>query len=69
MNPKCRGCGKPLLLNEDNRVADGCECNSPRGINHGLVPTHVCTCPQCDPEQTGSARERPKSTVKFREFL
>lgn len=52
----CRGCGKPLDPNYFDQIADGCPCNSPRGINHGLVPTHTCTCPICDPEQTGSVR-------------
>lgn len=61
----CRGCNKPLTGIET--VADGCPCNNPRGINHGLVPTHVCTCKICDPEQTGSVRKKPP--VKFREFL
>jgi len=37
-------------------IADGCRCNSPRGINHGLVPVDVCTCVECDPEQTGASR-------------
>jgi len=61
----CRGCGKPLT--GDETVCDGCICNHPRGINHGLVPKHVCTCNDCDPEVTGSVRQPPK--VKFREFL
>lgn len=51
----CRGCLKALLL-ENIRVADGCPCNSPRGINHGLVAKNICTCKICDPNQTGSAR-------------
>jgi len=51
----CRGCGKPLDPGLTT-VADGCPCNSPRGVNHGLVPSHVCTCTVCDPAQTGSAR-------------
>lgn len=63
--PNCRGCGRPL--SGDENVADGCPCNSGRGVNHGLVPDHVCTCPQCDPEQTGSVRMR--RPIKFREFL
>jgi len=37
-------------------MADGCRCNGPRGINHGLVPVDVCTCVECDPDQTGSSR-------------
>lgn len=57
----CRGCGVPIRFTEDgylvnDRVADGCSCNSPRGINHGLVPAYVCTCSFCDPAQTGSVR-------------
>lgn len=56
---KCRGCGKDLLPENENLCADGCPCNSPRGINHGLVPKHVCTCTECDPEQTGSIRKPP----------
>ena len=51
----CNACGEPLLP-ENVRVADGCPCNSPRGINHGLVAVDTCTCPVCDPEQTGSTR-------------
>ena len=39
----CRGCGKPLLA-KNYRIADGCPCNSPRGVNHGVVPTLTCTC-------------------------
>lgn len=68
MIPTCQGCGKPLTGND--RVADGCPCNSRRGINHGLVPAYVCTCPACDPEQTGSVRDKPADApVRFREFL
>lgn len=52
----CRACGQPI---RDDRVADGCPCNSPRGVNHGIVPAYVCTCPECDPRQTGSVRDRP----------
>lgn len=52
---ECRDCGKPLLP-ENDRIADGCPCNSPRGINHGLVSKETCTCSECDPEQTGSTR-------------
>lgn len=52
--PTCRACGKGLIL--DHTVADGCPCNSPRGVNHGLVPASVCTCDVCDPAQTGSTR-------------
>ena len=61
----CRACGQPLTGTD--RTADGCPCNSPRGVNHGIVPEYVCTCPICDPKGTGSVREKPK--VKFREFL
>lgn len=52
---RCRACSKPLLP-ENQRVADGCPCNSPRGVNHGLVATNTCTCIECDPAQTGSTR-------------
>ena len=52
---KCRACGKPLLM-ANYRVADGCPCNSIRGINHGIVPSEVCTCEICDPGRTGSSR-------------
>lgn len=51
----CRGCGA-MLLSKNYRVADGCHCNAPRGVNHGLVPQATCTCPICDPAQTGSTR-------------
>jgi len=51
----CRNCGHPLVLS-NYRIADGCPCNSKRGVNHGLVPTLTCTCVKCDPEQTGSTR-------------
>jgi len=51
----CRACRSPLRP-ENLRIADGCPCNSPRGVNHGLVPTDTCTCPECDPAQTGSTR-------------
>jgi hypothetical protein len=53
----CRACGAPL--NFENRVmADGCPCNSGRGVNHDLVPKNVCSCVECDPAQTGSSRHR-----------
>lgn len=52
----CRHCKKVIA---DYKLADGCPCNSPRGINHGLVPAECCTCKECDPEQTGSSRMRP----------
>lgn len=51
----CRACNR-ALLSENIRVADGCPCNSPRGVNHGLVPKNTCTCNECDPAQTGSTR-------------
>lgn len=51
----CQGCGKPLFP-ENKRFADGCACNAPRGINHGLVPKNTCTCVVCDPAQTGGTR-------------
>lgn len=51
----CRGCGAAILP-EYRRIADCCPCNSPRGINHGLVPKNTCTCVECDPAQTGSTR-------------
>lgn len=59
----CRACGKPILT---DRVADGCPCNSPRGVNHGIVPAYVCTCPECDPAQTGSVRARPDEIKQLR---
>lgn len=38
--------------------------------DHGLVPVHLCTCLACDPDQTGSARQKPANNpIKFREFL
>jgi hypothetical protein len=52
----CRGCLKPLLKVNIKTMADGCPCNSPRGVNHGLVPENTCTCLVCDPAQTGSVR-------------
>jgi hypothetical protein len=54
---QCRACGKPLLP-ESSGVADGCPCNAPRGVNHGIVPVNVCTCVECDPAQTGAVRKR-----------
>lgn len=56
MAPTCRGCGKSLLAENFAGIADGCPCNSPRGVNHGLVPVNTCTCDECDPAQTGSTR-------------
>ena len=52
-----------MILPENRRIADGCACNSPRGINHGLVPKNTCTCLTCDPEQTGSTRYPPIDTI------
>lgn len=52
---RCRGCGRPLVP-ENSRIADGCPCNTERGVNHGLVDASTCTCDECDPEQTGSVR-------------
>lgn len=57
----CRGCGG-MILPENRRIADGCACNSARGINHGLVPKNTCTCPECDPAQTGSSRNQVPSS-------
>lgn len=54
----CRACGAPLLP-QNHWIADGCRCNSARGVNHGIVPADVCTCPECDPAQTGASRRRP----------
>lgn len=51
----CRNCGS-VLMPTNQVVADGCPCNSGRGINHGLVAATVCTCAVCDPAQTGSSR-------------
>jgi len=53
----CRGCGRLLLPENRDSIADGCPCNSVRGVNHGLVPVRTCTCPTCDPAQTGSVRK------------
>ncbi len=54
---RCRGCKKPLDPKNFTTTADGCPCNSPRGINHGIVPKDTCTCTECDPAQTGSIRK------------
>lgn len=54
-NEKCRGCDHWLEFNNLS-IADGCPCNSPRGINHGIVPKEVCTCEVCDSESTGTSR-------------
>lgn len=51
----CKGCGGEILP-ENRRIADGCPCNSARGVNHGRVPKNTCTCVLCDPAQTGSTR-------------
>ena len=51
----CQGCRTPLDFS-NRRIADGCPCNSPRGVNHGLVPKNTCTCLECDPAQTGGTR-------------
>lgn len=57
-HPTCRACGALLILPDNDTIADGCPCNSPRGVNHGLVPRDVCTCTECDPAQTGASRVR-----------
>ena len=57
----CRGRNQPLLPENFPGIADGCPCNSLRGINHGLVPRETCTCPECDPLQTGSTRKPPEA--------
>ena len=58
--PRCRGCIR-FLKPENATMADGCPCNSPRGINHGLVPSEVCCCKVCDPTETGASRQRPQA--------
>jgi len=60
----CRNCKRPLYMRNIG-VADGCPCNAYRGVNHGLVPTFVCTCQECDPAQTGSAREFVSVSTKL----
>ena len=50
-----RLCGEWLKF-ENLTVADGCPCNHPRGINHGIVLKEICTCIECDPEETGASR-------------
>lgn len=53
----CRNCLYPLTKERYMLwLADGCSCNSRRGINHGLVPENICTCKICDPNETGSVR-------------
>ncbi len=54
---QCRHCGQNLLP-ENAQMADGCPCNSGRGINHGLVDVLTCTCNVCDPAGTGGSRLR-----------
>ena len=51
----CRGCGNWLEF-KNLSIADGCPCNSLRGINHGIVLKVVCTCDVCDPDSTGTSR-------------
>lgn len=51
----CRHCNN-MLMPGNVVLADGCPCNSPRGVNHGLVAKEVCTCDFCDPAQTGASR-------------
>jgi hypothetical protein len=63
----CRGCGKPLSMKNWN-VADGCPCNSTRGVNHGLVPMLTCTCKECDPDQTGGTRDAKTMLAKNEEL-
>lgn len=46
-NPVCRGCGKQLNLDLHAWMWDCCPCNSPRGINHGLIPVTMCSCDEC----------------------
>ncbi len=53
---RCTACRRPLYL-RNLFTADGCPCNAARGINHGIVPAFVCTCKECDPEQTGGTRK------------
>jgi len=55
----CLGCGQ-YLKPTNLTVADGCPCNSRRGVNHGRVPRETCTCAECDPVQTGSSRYKPR---------
>jgi len=58
---RCRGCDR-FIMPKNYRIADGCPCNNPRGINHGLVPKNTCTCAECDPEKTGGTRYPPEVT-------
>jgi hypothetical protein len=64
--PACRACGAELLP-ANRPVADGCPCNSKRGVNHGIVDAKVCTCATCDPAQTGASRWRPTAKAPRRE--
>ncbi len=57
-HPVCRGCNQPLKA-ENAWMSDGCPCNNPRGINHGLVPKGVCTCDECSPQPTAAERDVP----------
>lgn len=54
----CNECKQPLLP-RNFTIADGCPCNSFRGINHGIVEKDICTCDKCDPKKTGASRKRP----------
>ena len=45
--PRCRGCGKPLLIPKNLTICDGCPCNHPGGLNHNLVPKLTCTRDEC----------------------
>jgi hypothetical protein len=65
-HPVCRACGKLFILPDNARIADGCPCNSLRGVNHGLVPRDVCTCVGCDPAQTGASRVREQTAKTVR---
>lgn len=58
-NP-CRACGAVLVM-DNYRMADGCPCNSGRGVNHGLVPILTCTCAECNPYQTGGPVPTPEA--------
>ena len=64
----CTACGKPLRP-ENYRIADGCPCNSGRGVNHGLVARRTCTCTICDPDQTGSTRYPVTESPDWRALL
>lgn len=47
--PSCRGCGK-ALSKANAWMWDGCPCNHPRGINHGIIDSATCSCDECDKE-------------------